>query len=101
MKNVIRNAAQIPILAGAILVLACPIVTGCAASSSKTRAFWVAKDGSATDLESVAQARADCERHASQATTGRSRRHMNLEWAYTMRRCMDERGFVLITQPKE
>jgi hypothetical protein len=101
LKNAIRNAAQIPMLTGAILVFACAIVIGCAASGSKTRAFWVEKDGGAPKPEAVAQARADCDRHATQVTTGRSRRHMNVEWASAMRRCMDERGFVLITQPNE
>jgi hypothetical protein len=101
LKNAIRNAAQNPMLAAAILVFACAIVIGCAASGSKTRAFWVEKDGGTPTAEAVAQARADCDRHATQVTTGRSRRHLNVEWASAMRRCMDERGYVLITQPKE
>ncbi len=101
MKNAIRNAAQNPTLTGAILIFACAIATGCAASGSKTRAFWVEKDGSTPAKEAVAQARADCDRHATQTTTARSRRHMNVEWASAMRRCMDERGFVLITQSEE
>ena len=95
MENAIRA------LAGLLLWVTVSSAAGCASAGSTTQAFWVRKDRGEIDVESVREVRVRCEQLANKGYRKGGRGYMNIDWAATMRKCMDEAGYILITKPRE
>ena len=84
-----------------LLVWLTVFAAGCVGAGSTTPGYWVRKDDGEIDVESLGEARVRCERRANASYEKGGRRTMNIEWAAIKRKCMDEAGYILVTEPRE
>ncbi len=86
-------------IALASFALSSPMIGCTGLGAQQTQSVWVNQDGSPASPGVAERAEAECDRIAKAEMTNRPGRQISIEWAAAKRKCMADKGLVLIAQP--